>query len=389
MRGILKVVACSDLHWGSPRIGSQEQYQKIKTVLYPELRDAHILFIAGDLYDQLLTVNSKAHRYATIFVSDLLRISAYTGLQVRILHGTFTHDRDQLSVFETFKVPNARLRVINQIECEEITDIRCNDEILPYSIRVGYMPDNLPYKRSEEAVDHFKKCLTVLGWSTVDLLVGHGTFDHVVEPGSGHRPPCLFSHTQFTNLVKGGPIIMGHIHTPGRKRNIYYCGSFDRMAHGEEEKKGFYVFTKDPAEGWKSRFVVNSISTPFVSIYPIGEDVAKITHNFIDQVEERFSDKLGYVRVLHESPEVRSLLHKVCSQQFPKLIYSSRGIGDSETTVIKVDEITLDIFDDVKPDVNNLGHLVYQYLDEHGITEGIPKETIVEKTHSLLEYQQT
>lgn len=384
MTEVLKIVVCADLHWGSPRIDSGLLYARLKKTLIPELRDAQLIFIAGDMYDQLLTVNSKAHKYATMFISDLLRISAGTGIQVRLLHGTFTHDRDQLSVFEHHRVPHARFKVINQIECEELTDIRNGDTVIPYNLRVGYIPDNLPYRKSTDAVEQLKRCITILGWDHLDMVVGHGSFEHVIDPHSGHKPPCLFSWDQFTKIVPEGPIAMGHIHTHGRKRNVYYCGSFDRLAHGEEEKKGFYTFTKDVFHGWKSKFVVNEEATPFISIYPEGRDAPEITQNFVEQIEAKFPDRRGYVRVLHESPEIRSLLHKVCAQQFPELTYSSKSLGDTDNTSIRVDEITLDIFDDVKPDVNNLGELVYQFLEEHNATDDIPKDVIVEKTKQLI-----
>lgn len=384
MNGILKIAAISDLHFGQPKIIPSELYGRLKRFLYPELKDTHLIFIAGDLYDQLLTVNSKAHKFAVQFIVDLLRMSALTGMQVRILHGTFTHDRDQLAIFETLNIPHARFRVINQIEIEEISDIRCRDEIISRNLRVGYLPDNLLYKRSEEAVAHLIRTMTVLGWTSLDMLVGHGTFEHVIDPGSGHKPPCLFCWEQFKTIVQGGPIIMGHIHSPGRKRNIYYCGSFDRMAHGEEEKKGYYIFTWRNEDGWKSRFVQNTLATPFISITPQGNDVPELTRDFVEQMDVKFPTCRGFVRVLHESPEVRAILHRVCAQQFPEVIYSSKSIGDKETLMMSVNEITLDIFDDVKPDIHNLGALVYQFLEENDLIDGIPKETIIEKTKQLI-----
>lgn len=386
MHGILKTVNLGDLHFGNPRIDANAEYLKLRKFVYPELKDAHLVQVTGDIYDQLLTVNSKAHRFASMFVSDLFNISAKTGMQVRILHGTYTHDRDQLSIFETLAVPKARFKIVNAIECEEITDLRCGMEELNMKLRVAYLPDNLPYKRSEEAVEHLKRVMTVLGWTQVDMIVGHGTFSHVIPPDSGHRPPCLYTIEQFQSIVPNGPIIMGHIHTAGRKRNVYYCGSFERMSHGEEESKGFYVFTRDAAgkEGWRSRFIENTLATLFISITPVGEDIPSLTNSFITQVDEKFPTRKGHVRVLHNSPEVRSLLHKVCAQQFPDLIYSSKSTGEKEITSMKVDEITLDIFDDVKPDVHNLGDLVYQYLEEKNAVDNIPKELIVEKTKALL-----
>lgn len=379
----LKIVAVSDLHFGNPRINAENLYKKLRKFLYPELEDTHLIFICGDIYDQLLTVNSKSHRYASQFISDLFAISAKTGMQVRILHGTFTHDRDQLSVFETLSIPKARFKIINNIECEEINEFWSSKGQINQSIKVAYLPDNLPYKKSDEAIQHLSRVMTCLGWLHVDVLVGHGTFEHVIPPESGHKPSCLYKVEQFNRIVPNGPIIMGHIHTPGRKWNVYYCGSFERMSHGEEETKGFYTFKKT-SDTWSSKFIENTAAIPFISYTPEGNDGAQIVNNFLKFINDNFPDKTGFVRVLHHNPEIRSLLHKACTQNFPDIGFSSKSTGEKETS-IKVDEITLDIFDDIKPSAQNLGELVYQFLDEQNITANIPKDVIVGKVNSLLE----
>lgn len=382
MENEIVVASTADWHLGNPRINVEPFYNKLKKFLYPELEKAHVLFLAGDLYDQLLTVNSKAHRFASIIMRELLAISAKTGLQIRLLHGTYTHDRDQLSIFETLVFPGARFKVIDQISAEEIGDLRSANGPVPSSLKVLYIPDNLPYKQSSDAIDQCKEVMTCLGWSSVDVVVGHGTFEHVIPPDSGHRPPCLYRLDQFTEINPRGPIIMGHIHTPGKTNTVHYCGSFDRMSHGEEENKGFYVLTK--SDLWRSRFVVNSLATPFISISPIGNDVSEITEDFLSKMDDKFPIKRGHVRVIHPDPEIRSLLHKLCAQQFPDILYSSKSSGIKEATALKMDEITLDVFEDVKPDVHNLGKLVFYYLEENKLLEGVSEEDIIKKTEALL-----
>ena len=70
----LKIVATSDLHFGNIRINAELMYEELKKTLYPELVDAHLFILAGDLLDQLLTVGSKAHIYAKIFLVSLLKL---------------------------------------------------------------------------------------------------------------------------------------------------------------------------------------------------------------------------------------------------------------------------------------------------------------------------
>lgn len=385
MRGMLKIVAAGDFHFGNPKINAEALYMKLKKYFYPELMDAELCFLTGDIYDQLLTVNSKAYKYAALFILDLMKISSDTGMQIRVLHGTYTHDRDQLSVFNIFKYPNSRIKIINEITAEEISDIRCGMDEIHQNIRVAYLPDNLPYKESSDAIAHLERNLTVLGWQSVDLLIGHGSFSHVIPADSSHRPPCLYSAEQFEHIVHG-PIVMGHIHTSGRYRNIIYCGSYDRMAHNEEEPKGFYVVTKDinGNTGWKNRFVKNEEATLFISIQPEGSDQGLIARDFLNKMSEKFPDEVGNVRVLHESPEVRSLLHRVCSNNYPNVIYTSKSIGEKSVNKLQVSEIGLDIFDDVKPDIHNLGNLVWKFLEDRHLTEVIKEERIVNLVKELI-----
>ncbi len=381
----IKIVAVSDLHFGNPRIDALGLYEKLKKYLYPELVDAHIVFICGDLYDQLLTVSSKSHRYAVQFITDLLRASSKTGMQIRLLHGTYTHDRDQLTVLQTAAPKSARFEVINNIHAEDITDIRNGDSVYPGSLSVAYIPDNLSFKKSEEVIEHLNNVLKCLGKSNVDLLIGHGTFEHVIPPDSGHRPPCLYRREQFTNLVSG-LVIMGHIHIHGKTDNVHYCGSFERMAHGEEEDKGFYVFTKEKDDNtWKSRFVLNKDATRFITLQPEGPDMAATANDFIAKVKEKFPGLRGFVRVLHQSTEVRALLHKTCAQNFPNIGYSSKSTGERSAEKLDVSEITLDIFEDIKPDIHNLGDLTYKFLEERNLLDGITRDRIVEAIDNLIE----
>ena len=46
--------------------------------------------------------------------------------------------------------------------------------------------------------------------------------------------------------------------------------------------------------------------------------------------------------------------------------------------------LDIDTFTDVKPNINNLGDLVYNFLKERNKDDGIPKEVITNKVQQLL-----
>ena len=378
-----KMVSTGDLHFGNLRIDSIAMYEKLREYFYPAATEAHLVTIGGDIYDQLITVGSKAHVAACKFIKDLFLISSKYGTEIRIMHGTYTHDRNQLSVFKALALPNTRFRIVNNIDCETIKGFHHRSGYLNMDLRVGYLPDNLTYKDSKEAVNHLKKVMQVSGMSKVDVLIGHGTFEHVIPPGSGHNPPCLYTYSQFADLVTG-PIVMSHIHTPSRYRNVYYCGSFERMAHGEEENKGYYRFTYD-GQSWSAVFKPNTKAVKFISIKPAENlDVAAAVKYFVDQTEKIFGSDTGYVRVVHPSSEVRAACSKMCFKRFPDLICTTKATPKKGEDIQLSPEFTPGAYEDVKITRVNLAEHVYDFLvKQHGAN--IDKNKIVNEIESILE----
>lgn len=376
----LKIVATSDLHFGNIRINAELMYEELKKTLYPELVDAHLFILAGDLLDQLLTVGSKAHIYASRFIKDIFSISAKTGLVVRILVGTYTHDRDQIPIFKALAIPRTKVKIIDKIDCEVIKGFTNTNGYVDYDLKIGYLPDNLSYKESSDAVAQLHKAMDIVGISTLDTCIIHGTFTHTVRPGASF-PPCTYSVSQFKFV--NGPIICGHIHTASRKQNVYYCGSWERMSHGEEENKGFYVFLNEDGK-WSAKFIINPDASKFITITPPGADVASTSEYFLSEMKKYFTNDIGHVRVIHKNADIRALLHKICNQQYPDVIFTSKALPNDEEGSMQVEDIEVDTYNDVKPDVNNLGDLVFKFLSENKLDEGIPESTILAKVKELL-----
>ena len=381
MTSAFKITAVGDLHFGNPKLKSDELYDRLCKYLYPQLDDTQLLLLTGDTYDQLTTVNSSANRYVLNFIQDIYSMSHSTGMLVRILHGTYTHDRDQISTFDNLLLPYTKATVVNKIMCEELSHFNNNTNM---KLRILYIPDNLPYKHSDEVMAYIDSVYKCLGWDKVDLVLGHGSFDHALGCCNEHLPACTYTIDQFKQYVKSdGLIIMGHIHTPSRRSNVYYCGSFDRMAHGEEEPKGFYTFMYDTT--WKSKFIVNEDANLFITISPKGDNIEDRIRSLLDQIKQRFSKPYGYLRVLYDNPEDRCIYQKVCLQLYPNLIFSGKRIGDVNQDVFKLDDLDIDTFTDIKPNVNNLGELTYQFLmDNSFIDSEFTKDQIVGAINNLL-----
>ena len=194
-----KIVAIGDLHFGNPKLRAEELYAKLTKYLYPALEDTQLLLLTGDTYDQLTTVNSSANRYVLKFIQDIYSISSSTGMQIRILHGTYTHDRDQVSIFNNLELPYTRTKVIDKITCEELSHFNDHSDT---KLRMLYIPDNLQYKHSSEVMKHIADNFKCLGWDKADIVLGHGSFDYALGCSAEHLPECTYTIDQFKPFIE-------------------------------------------------------------------------------------------------------------------------------------------------------------------------------------------
>ena len=93
-----KIAAAGDFHFGNPRINCSLLYNELRASFYPEVDTSDLVLLTGDLFDQLVTVNSDANCFISKFIRELFVFSAKSHVPIRILHGTYSHDRNQLNV---------------------------------------------------------------------------------------------------------------------------------------------------------------------------------------------------------------------------------------------------------------------------------------------------
>jgi hypothetical protein len=252
-----------------------------------------------------------------------------------------------------------------------------------------YIPDNLPFKRSEQVIEQIQTLFRCYGWERCEVVLGHGTFTHALPVDIEHGPDCVYRIEQFKPLVEPtGIVIMGHIHIHSRKDNVYYCGSFDRMSHGEEEPKGFFSFYKDnqPTATWNPQFHVNFGATLCQTITPQGNTTEELVESLISQTKTAFkSQDAGYLRVIYAEPELRGLYQKICKQYFPHLVFSGKSSKDGDHLAMRLDGLTLEVYQDETPNRNNLGNLVYEFLNQHGELGDFTQDIIIDAVNHMVE----
>lgn len=225
----LIIGACTaDLHFAA--FEPKKQYQILKSQFvdviagYPKL---DFILVCGDIYDRKLMGNSDGLLYAANLIEDIVNVAREKGSTVILVHGTFSHDADQLKNFYHYMSDSTvDVRVITTIQFIDVKGTRML--IIPelYGVEESFYQDMLHYQ------GYYDYCFL------------HGTFEGSVYGDKPIGNGRLFTMRDF-DMCKGF-MVGGHVHTPGcHKGYFYYTGCPYRWKFGEEEDKGFLTTVLD------------------------------------------------------------------------------------------------------------------------------------------------
>ncbi len=252
----ISILAISDVHIGCSRLNPHLLHEKFIKYVYPEITsDISILFICGDFFDTLLNLNAFAAFEAMDIIKELKTNCRQCGVDLRILRGTFTHDRNQPRHFINGENPDdlsVRLYETVAVEYHEKT-----------GLNILYIPDNV---KTDHMYEDIENLLQAHNLDKVDILVHHGYFKHMLPEAmlaKGIPAGCLEAD-KIKKYVKGC-VLNGHVHLSSIYQNVISIGSFDRLAHGEEEPKGFYRI--DINDGvYSFKFIENKDAMKFMTL---------------------------------------------------------------------------------------------------------------------------
>lgn len=359
----------SDFHIGNSKIPAELTHLNLKDYFYPTLKDAQLLLLGGDFFHRLLKLDEPSSLEAISIVQELIDIARKHDIIIRVLRGTYTHDRLQNAIFTSVLSQNSfnvNLVCIDTISVEYIEE--CD-------IRILYIPDNLPYKSKDECLQHIHELLETYDWDTVDLVVGHGYFEHVLPPRMDHLPPILFEYDDFKSIVTGY-VLMGHVHTSSVYKNIIYNGSFERFAHGEEEDKGFYTINYDGK--WHHNFVKNKDATLFYTIEPSGNTIEELQSSLEKFINKKFNVSVpGFLRIIYSNPDIRQILVQTVTDAYPTLCVSSKA-----TKELKEQKQFIHQFqktEQVAPNKENIPELILNFIIDTKGSSTLTRSIIVDK----------
>lgn len=362
MSNVLKFCLLTDLHIGHPRLSPQHLYNNLVKYLYPQLNaDIDILFIGGDFFHTLLFFDSVIGYMASYVINELIQLSIRYDFKIRIVRGTYSHDRDQLKMFLAIKTDSSdRVKLYDTVSIEYISKL---------DLHILYIPDDLP---TTDGIGLIKKCLRDNQLDKVDVILGHGCFDHMLPIHMPHQPPNTYTYDMFKDMVNGC-IMFGHIHTSSLNRNIIGGGSFDRMTHGEEESKGFYTieYNKNDRIPCKYNFHCNKDAACFrtIDVSHFNDDLDQILTKLQTEINKIISTYKGLnfinLRIVItdnvQAQAIKSFIKKINPDIIVKTV-KPKALSDQP-----IDEIKLELTDLPNITRQNLSELVFEHLKQEGV----------------------
>lgn len=287
----------ADLHFGA--FDPNRQYQLLKEQFIQKLQDIpflDIISLNGDIFHHKFMANSDAISVACYFVSDLIEICYQKNATLIITSGTYSHDADQIKLF----YPIASQAMTRGV------DIRIAEEVKFEYVKgkkILLIPEL--YGKGKQYYESF------LYSEPYDSCYMHGTYAGSIF---GKTTPDLDSEREPVFCIKDfafctGPIISGHVHTPGCfDKHFYYCGSPYRWQFGEEEDKGFIMLLHDIKSHSYTIHYEPIISDKYITLNldsMMNDDPQKII-TYINQVLKE--EDIKYIRLVFTPIDEKNLL---------------------------------------------------------------------------------
>lgn len=272
IRPTLTEIHISDIHFGAFK--PREQYQMLDQQFFKVIENIpfNILSINGDLYDHKCMANSDIAMYATMFIERCCNLCRSKRATLVLIDGTLSHDADQLKLFYHYlEDPSIDIRIVQEPKFEYIqgAKILC----IPEKYQLDpFVYNNLLYNNG-----------------IYDAVFMHGAYDGAV-PQNNVGLSRLFTSEDF--IACRGPVISGHVHTPGCFDGfVYYTGSPYRWSFGDEKEKGFLI-------------LVHNLETGeyYIHMQPINS-YRYITIRY-DQVVNDPREAIGYINSTKEQMQI-------------------------------------------------------------------------------------
>lgn len=348
----MKYISISDIHLGHRRTPTNYIVKNLKKYVFnEENKDVDVIFFGGDIYDRLLDVSSQDNLDIISFFGFLLDYCYDNDIAIRLLEGTPGHEWGQLKVI-------VRLNELrdNPVDLKHF-DILDIDYMEKFDKYVLYIPDEWSHDH-DEIERQIEEKMNERGIHQVDICILHSVFKYQMLGIPYHG--FYYKESYFLNITKS-LIHIGHFHIHSDFDRIIAGGSFDRLSHGEEGKKGF---VRVDGNDWK--FIPNKDAYIYKTIRVTKND----TLNSLDKKVLKYP--IGsYIRLQLSKDHPFNINYKDLTIRYRDYHLSKKVAGDTEsdsiTNIINDDSFHLDSFDFINSDIRET--VKTSLLSKHQLSE--------------------
>ncbi|BAW19256.1 putative Nuclease SbcCD, D subunit [Ralstonia phage RP12] len=323
-----RIASASDLHLGHGKNPPEEMVERLKAV-FPrnaETAKLDVIVLAGDVYDHLLNLPDHAVNVIDHWIIYMLRLCKAMDIQLWVLRGTPSHDRDQS---ERFELINRSM----DIGCDLLyVDTLSIVWIPKFGINVLFVPDEWT-DSAEKTLEEVHDLMRQRGIAKVDYAIMHGQFEYQLPPVVKAQKHSSSAYLKIVDKL----IFIGHVHIHSKFDRIIAQGSTDRISHGEEGPKGHVRAIVRASDDYEIQFVETLDAKIFHTVNCRGLSFEESHEKVLAETED-FPDG-SHIRIMADvgNPILQSI--GTYEKEKPYYFWTGLGKADEDLSIVQQTEL--------------------------------------------------
>jgi DNA repair exonuclease SbcCD nuclease subunit len=329
-----RIASASDLHLGHGKNPPEEMVERLKKRFPRDAETAKldVIVLAGDVYDHLLNLPQDHVSVIDDWIIYMLRLCKALGIQLWVLRGTPSHDRDQSARF-------VWLNETLEIGCDLLYVDTLRIVWMPkFSIHVLFVPDEWT-DDADKTLEEVKDLMRQQGIDKVDYAVMHGQFEFQLPPVVKAQKHSSAAYLALVRYL----IFIGHVHLFNRLDRIIAQGSFDRISHGEEMPKGHVRAIVRSEDDYEIQFVETEDAKIFHTVDCRGLGVEECHEKILTEIEPLPDG--SHIRILADTGN--PILQAVAQYEkdCPHFFWTGLGKADEDKSLAEQTEMLQNAMD--------------------------------------------
>lgn len=316
-----RIASASDLHLGHGKNPPEEMTARLKKV-FPrnaETAKLDVIVLAGDVYDHLLNLPQDHVGVIDEWIIYMLRLCKALDIQLWVLRGTPSHDRDQSARFEW-------INRTMEIGCDLLYVDTLRIVWMPrFGIHVLFVPDEWT-DDADKTLEEVHELMKQQGISKVDYAIMHGQFEYQLPPVVKAQKHSSEAYLKIVDKL----IFIGHVHVFSRNDRIIAQGSTDRISHGEEGAKGHVRAIVRSREDFEIQFIETLDAKIFKTVHCRGLSVEEAHEKILSEVESL--PEGSHIRILADKDTAILQSVALYEKALPHFFWSGLGKTDEDKT---------------------------------------------------------